>query len=227
MFFSAYQVFTTAPNICCGDLQLERFGMKSWKLCSQNLIQPGEHEVMSGSGPPFCILLMSSCDSSIIVRSAAMSVSYTPANPRCLRAVTILPLTLVPTGIPNASPRVTLMDGAVATITCLLGSARACHTLSVSSFSAMAPVGQTTMHWPHDTQSVLPRSSSNAQPTWVLKPLSFTPITPTLCSLLQAATHLLHRMHLLSSLYMWIAESSVLYTWLWPSNLASSSTLKS
>ena len=30
------------------------------------------------------------------------------------------------------------MDGAVATITCLLGSARACHTLSVSSFSAMA-----------------------------------------------------------------------------------------
>ena len=28
-FFSAYQVFIIAPNICCGDLQLERFSSNS------------------------------------------------------------------------------------------------------------------------------------------------------------------------------------------------------
>ena len=52
-FFLAYQVFAIAPNICCGDLQLERLGKRSGKLYSQNLIQPGEQEVIIGSTPPF------------------------------------------------------------------------------------------------------------------------------------------------------------------------------
>lgn len=49
-FRSAYQVLMSAPNICCGLLQLDRFGRYSGYWCSMNLIQPGEHDVNCGTG---------------------------------------------------------------------------------------------------------------------------------------------------------------------------------
>ena len=54
------------------------------------------------------------------------------------------------------------------TTTCLVGSLRAAQTLSVSSCSIRAPVGQTAMHWPQYTQAVSPRGMSKAEPMWVL-----------------------------------------------------------
>ena len=57
----------------------------------------------------------------------------------------------------STRPRWRAREGAVCTTTCLAGSASAAHTLSVSSFSVRAPVGQTAMHWPQETQAASPR----------------------------------------------------------------------
>ena len=56
-------------------------------------------------------------------------------------------------GRPNSSPRAARTAGADCTTTCLVGSARAAQTLSVSSFSDRAPVGQAAMHWPQLMQA--------------------------------------------------------------------------
>ena len=73
-------------------------------------------------------------------------MSNTFAKPSLLKAATILPLTLVPIGKPNSSPNVTLIDGAVCTITCLDSSSNASKTSSHWSRSLSAPVGQFTIH---------------------------------------------------------------------------------
>ena len=115
-------------------------------MCSQNLIQPGLHDVIIGSLPPFLILSKSSVPSSIIVRSAAVLVSKILSAPSLLIAVTILPVGREPIGIPNASPIEKRTAGAVWNITYLSGSAIAFHTSSISLFSVSAPVGQTAIH---------------------------------------------------------------------------------
>ena len=71
-----------------------------------------------------------------------------------------------------------------------------------------SPVGQTTMHWPQETQATSPRSCSKAQPMWVLKPRSLGPMTPTACHFWQAATHRRQRTHLSLSRNMCLAVSS-------------------
>ena len=201
--FWAYQVLAMAPNICWGDLQLERLGMHSGYMCSQNLIQPGEQEVIMGSVPPFFTRSTNSWASSMMVRSAPKSVSYTPSNPMRRNAAAILPSTLVPMGIPKHSPRVARIEGAVLTMTFLVGSFRASHTFWVSSFSPIAPVGHTVMHCPQEIQVVSAKSMSKGLEIWVLIPRSLAPITPTSWLPWQTATQRRHRMHLLLLRNIW------------------------
>ena len=115
----------------------------------------------------------------MMVMSAAKSVSNTPSKPSRRSAATILPCTLVPMGRPNSSPRAARTLGAVCTMTWRVGSPRAAHTLSVSSRSTSAPVGQTLMHWPQPMQVESTSLPSKAQAMWVLKPRSTTLMTPT------------------------------------------------
>ena len=73
---------------------------------------------------------------------------------KSFKAVTICPVTISPGSMPKASPKATRTEGATCTMTCFLGSCRASSTASVSSFSTIAPVGHTRLHWPQSTQSV-------------------------------------------------------------------------
>ena len=65
-----------------------------------------------GSFSPFLILFTSSVPSSMIVRSAAKSVSKTWRNPMRRSAAATFPVTFVPAGRPKKSPRETRMAGA-------------------------------------------------------------------------------------------------------------------
>ena len=181
----------------------------SGACCSRYRTQPGEQEVMRGRVPPPLRRLKNSVPSSRMVKSAAVSTSNTLSKPRRRRAVTILPSTLVPMGRPKHSPRVTRMEGAGPTTTCLAGSFRAASTRAVSSFSERAPVGQATMHWPQETQSTSARSRSKAQPMWVWKPRSLGPMTPTSWVLRHTAVHRRQRTHLELSRTRWGAEASI------------------
>ena len=173
------------------------------------MTQPGEQDVIMGSTPPVVTRSMNSLASSMMVRSAAKSVSKTLSKPRRRAAATILPCTFVPIGMPKHSPRVTRTEGAVWTMTCFEGSRIAAQTFSVSSFSARAPVGHTTMHCPQDTHAVSSRGFSKAEAICVSKPLSLAPMTPIPCVSLQAATQRRQRTHLELSRYIWAAESSM------------------
>ena len=88
-----------------------------------------------GSVPPLFTLSTSSVASSIIVRSAVISILKHCTLPSCFIAVTILPSTLVPTGRPNASPRVARTEGAVKNTTFLVSSTIAPHTSATADFS--------------------------------------------------------------------------------------------
>ena len=101
---------------------------------------------MMGRFSPVFSRSINSVASSMMVMSAAKSVSYTPSKPSRRRAAAILPSTLVPTGIPKDSPRVARTLGAVWMMTCFWGLSMAAHTSSVSTTVVMAPVGQATMH---------------------------------------------------------------------------------
>ena len=128
------------------------------------LTQPGQQDVRIGSSPfPFS-LSTNSFASSIIVRSAAKFVSNTLSNPSLLKAVTIFPSTLVPTSIPNISPRATLTAGATCTITCL-SDERALQTSGIFDFSVRAPVGHTDRHWPQKVQVVSNMDLLKVDPT--------------------------------------------------------------
>ena len=115
----------------------------------------------------------------MMVRSAAKSVSNTLSKPRRCSAVAILPVTSEPIGMPNSSPSAARTAGAGCTTTNLSGSPSAAHTLSVSSFSVSAPVGQASMHWPQLTQAVVPSGIPQADSMAVLKPRFVGPMTPT------------------------------------------------
>ena len=97
-------------------------------MCSINFTQPGEQEVIIGkatfslSTKALFNLWSNSVPSSIIVTSAAKSVSKTASKPNFFKAFVILPVTCVPTGKPKVSPKATRTEGAVLIITCFLGS---------------------------------------------------------------------------------------------------------
>src|SRR5664280_2025772 len=80
---SAKYVLAIAPNICCGDFAVDGTSLRSGKYSSKKLTQPGQHDVRIGILAvlsPFryrLSLSRSSVPSSIIVRSAAKSVSNT------------------------------------------------------------------------------------------------------------------------------------------------------
>ena len=99
-----------------------------------------------GSTPPFFTRSISSLASSMMVRSAAKSVSNTLSKPSLRSAATILPSQGEPIGRPNSSPIAARTAGAVWTSTTLSGSDSASNTSAVLSFSRSAPVGQTLMH---------------------------------------------------------------------------------
>ena len=156
---------------------------------------------MRGRVPP-PLRRQNSVPSSRMVKSAAVSTSNTLSKPRRRRAVTILPSTLVPMGRPKHSPRVTRMEGAGPTTTCLWESFGQPHTLAVSSFSERAPVGQATMHWPQETQSHASFSRSRRSHV-VWKPRSLGPMTPTSWVLRHTAVHRRQRTHLELSRTRW------------------------
>ena len=67
--------FITEANICIGERQVEMLGSISGYSFSAYFIHAGQHDVNSGSFPPFASLSANSFDSSITVRSAAVDVS--------------------------------------------------------------------------------------------------------------------------------------------------------
>ncbi len=105
-----------------------------------------------------------------MVKSAPKSVSKTFAKPSLCSAATSWPVTIVPGGRPNISPMLTRTDGATWHTTCLPDWS-AVQTSSIDSFSLNAPVGQTIVHWPHETQGVSAIGLSNAVVTAESSPL--------------------------------------------------------
>ncbi len=141
--------------------------------------------------------------------SAAVSTSKTPLNPRRRSAATIFPSTFVPMGILKHSPSVARTEGAVPITTCFKGSFKACQIASVLSFSVSAPVGQTAIHCPQETQGTSASFLSNALEICVSKPRSLGPMTLTPCKFLQTAVQRRQRMHFELSLIRCAAESSI------------------
>ena len=120
--------FNTAPNICCGERQVEIFSRNSGYFCSQNFTHAGQQDVNNGNFSSDFTLSKNSFDSSIIVRSAPKSVSYISSNPILRSAATSFPREFSPFGIPNLSPTATRTAGAICTTTLVFLSASASHT---------------------------------------------------------------------------------------------------
>ena len=166
----------------------------------------GQHDVRIGSltslspSRNFEILPSSSVPSSIIVRSAAKSVSNTLSKPRVRNAETILPVTRVPGSIPNSSPRAARTAGAVCTITVFVGSERALITFPVSSNGVRAPVGHTATHCPQNVHGESIRSCSKAGATTDMNPRLIALSAPTDCTVLQIVSQRRHIIHLSISL---------------------------
>ena len=91
------------------------------------------------------------------------------------------------------------MAGAVCTMT-YLPWCMAWSTLSISRFSDNAPVGQTSMHWPHCMQGTEANDRFSAGPTIVLKPRFSNPRMPMPWASLHLSMQRPQRMHLLVSL---------------------------
>src|ERR1035437_1632075 len=184
-----------APNICCGDLQLDKcvsdFGYK----CSIYLIQPGEQEVIMGKTPPVLILSISSFPSSIMVRSAAKLVSKTLEKPNRRRPATICPVTRLPSGMPMASPIATLTAGAGWPKNPLSGWCKASQTSLTALFSIMAPVGQTNAHCPQLVQATMPMPKSRKVDILLFSPRPEKSMAFTPCTSLHTATQRPHKMH--------------------------------
>ena len=110
-----------------------------------------------GSVPPFLTRSRNSLASSMMVRSAPKSVSNTLSKPRRRSAATILPSHVGADGH-SRSPRPGWRGrrARCCTTTCFFGigqggaAPRRCCPSRVR-----APVGQTTMHWPQETQAVV------------------------------------------------------------------------
>ena len=126
-----------------------------------------------------------------------------------------MPVTMLPAGRPNSSPRATRTAGATWTQVLTSGFAMSRSTFAVLSTSDRAPVGHTATHWPQNTQLVFTRGSSNAVLTTAGKPLSTAPIAPTLWYSWHTLSQRRHIMHLLESRTI-EGESSMGYWDCWP-----------
>ena len=128
--FSAQYVLAIDPNICCGERALDGISSKSGNCFSKKFTQPGQQEVMIGNFTDLSPFRnaprrpSNSVPSSMMVKSAAKSVSNTLAKPSLRKAATIFPVTEVPAGRANSSPKAARTAGAVCTITVLSGSAK-------------------------------------------------------------------------------------------------------
>ena len=159
-----------APNICWGDLQLDRWESISGKYCSANLTQAGQQEVNCGRFSPFCRRSRNSRPSSITVISAPKEVSYTRSKPIRRSEATICPLVVSPGWKPNASPTATRTAGAMDATTSLVLSCSASQTASICDFGVSAPTGQTFTHCPQLTHSTVPSPLSKQGTTRAFAP---------------------------------------------------------
>ncbi len=159
------------------------------------MTQPGEQEVIIGAGVWVMTRVTNSLASSVIVKSAAKSVSKTFWKPKRLRAATIFPSAFVPILSPNSSPKAARTAGAVSAIM-ILPSLRALSNLSISLCSIKAPVGQTSVHWPHWMQGTSLKERFSLGPTKVLNPRFSKPRIPIPWISLQAAMQRPHKTHL-------------------------------
>ncbi len=141
----------------------------------------------------------SSVPSSMIVRSAAKSVSKTCLNPTRRRAAATRPVTFAPGSMPKKSPSDTRMAGAAWATTNFFFSCSTCITRSTTRTSCSAPVGHASVHWPQLTQVVSLRSISNGGSTMVSKPRRVKSMAATVCTSSQMRTHRPQRMHLSGS----------------------------
>ena len=147
-----YTSLISAAAICCGDLQVDRWGIKSGRCFSTYSIQPGEQLVNMGKGPPVWTRLMSSDTSSMMVRSAAKPVSNTAAKPMCLRAAARRSSMVLTELACALSIKVAGTAGAIWATTKAWGSPRALTTSSTWLRSIRAAVGHTRVHWPQKMQ---------------------------------------------------------------------------
>ena len=86
------------------------------------------------------------------------------------------------------------------------------------SFSCKAPVGQACIHWPQNVQFTSFKLLSPTVEIQDLNPRLIQSIAPTFWTFLQAAIHLLHKIHLLKSLTIDGDTLSILCSVLSPSN---------
>ena len=86
------------------------------------------------------------------------------------------------------------------------------------SFSCKAPVGHAWIHCPQLVQLTSFKLWSPTVEIQESKPLLIQSMAPISCTFLQAATHLLHKIHLLKSLTIDGDKSSILCSALSPSN---------
>ena len=151
-----------------------------------------------GKGPLFLMRSSSSVPSSMIVRSAPKLVSNTYWNPRAFAQATIFPVVISPGSRPKFSPKATRVAGAVCS-TITLPAFMAAFTRGMWLCSVMAPVGQTTLHWPQLMHSVSfsrwwPVGTTGKPPSSGLFSRMFMP-----CSSVQARAQRLQSMHRLMS----------------------------
>ncbi len=149
----------------------------------------------------------SSEPSSIMVRSAEKSVSNTYSKPTRRSAQARRSTVASSRGMPSSSPQALRTAGAICTSTILSGSAMASNTVSVSSRSRRAPVGQCVMHWPHATQSVLPIGARPRVPTAVCVARLVRSQIPKPCTLSHTLMQRMHLMHLSLSRMMGKSKS--------------------
>ena len=150
--------------------------------------------------------------------SAPVFVSNTLLNPNLFNAVTIFPVTFVPTSIWNSSPSATLTAGAVCTTTNVSGSFNFTHTSFIVSFSWRAPVGQLWIHCPQNVQLTSFKLWSPTVDIQDSKPLFMQSIAPIPWTFLQADMHLLQSIHFSKSLTIEGDKSSILCLVFSPSN---------
>ena len=194
-----YTSLINAPAICCGDLQVDKCGMRSGRYFSTYWIHPGEQLVNMGNGPPVCTRRISSETSSMMVKSAAKPVSNTAPNPTRLSAAANRS-SIVRTELAWAfSIKVAGTAGATCATTMAFGSANAATTASTWLFSIRAAVGHTRVHCPQKMQFDTLMPSWKPGPTRVLKPRSMKSMAPTPWTWWHTATQRPHKMHLLGS----------------------------
>ena len=133
-----------------------------------------------GSTPPFFTRCTNSVASSIMVKSAAVSVSNTSSKPRRRRAATILPSTLVPMGRPKHSPKVARTLGAVCTTTCFVGVVQGSPHLAGVVLLGQGAGGAHGDALPAGDAGALAQLAPQRRSAMcVWKPRSLAPMTPT------------------------------------------------